>query len=247
MPAPLQEAEGGEVIELDEVVIALDGRRVLGPISGAFGGANLAIVGPARSGKTTLLRAMVGLLRPTAGRVLIDGEDLARLDASGLRRARRGLGLVFQSDALFDSLDVLGNAALPLVKRGVPQAEAEARALRALAAVGLDGQARALPERLSGGMKKRLGLARAIVARPRYLLADDPLAGLDPGTAERMLDLLFGLWDSAQGGLLIAAADGAPLRGRCQEVLCLEGGCAARRGPWAAFTAHGAATSPAGA
>ena len=209
------------MIELDEVEVSFEGRRVLGPLSGCFGKGNLAIVGPSRSGKTTLMRAMVGLLRPSSGRVLVDGEDLARLDRDSLRRVRLRFGLVFQSDALFDSMDVLDNVMFPLRRRGIPAAEAKERAMQALASVGLDAQARTLPERLSGGMKKRLGLARAIVARPRYLLADDPLAGLDPGTARRMLDLLFGLWSGEKGGLIIAAADGEPLQGRCPEILHL--------------------------
>lgn len=209
------------MIELDEVEVSFEGRRVLGPLSGRFGKGNLAIVGPSRSGKTTLMRAMVGLLRPSSGRVLVDGEDLARLDRDSLRRVRLRFGLIFQSDALFDSMDVLDNVMFPLRRRGIPAAEAKERAMQALASVGLDAQARTLPERLSGGMKKRLGLARAIVARPRYLLADDPLAGLDPGTARRMLDLLFGLWSSEKGGLIIAAADGEPLQGRCPEILHL--------------------------
>ena len=217
------------MIELEAVEVVLGGRRVLGPLSGSFGGGNLAVIGPSRSGKTTLFRTMVGLCRPDSGRVLIDGEDLARLSSQALRQARLKTGLVFQSDALFDSLDVLGNVTFPLLRRGVPPGAARARALDMLRAVGLDAQAHSLPEGLSGGMKKRLGLARAIVARPRYLLADDPLAGLDPGTAARMLDLLFGLWGGEAGGLVIAAADGAPLLERCEEALWLDGGHIVRR------------------
>lgn len=212
------------MIELEDVEVSLGGRRVLGPISGTFGAENLAIVGPARSGKTTLFRVMVGLLRPDAGRVYIDGKDLGRLDAVGLRQLRLRLGLVFQSDALFDSLNVLGNVTLPLVRRGMPKKEAESRALQMLEEVGLAEQAHALPEGLSGGMKKRLGLARAIVSRPFYLLADDPLAGLDPGTSARILDLLFALWSGERGGLLIAAADGALLQGKCSKILHLDRG-----------------------
>jgi phospholipid/cholesterol/gamma-HCH transport system ATP-binding protein len=210
------------VIEVRNLVVERSGRRALGPLTGSFGCGALVLAGPAQSGKTTLLKALCGLAPASAGSVEVDGAPL------GPRSSPR-FGMVFQSDALFDSMDALGNVGLPLLRRGVPRAEARERAREALAQVGLSGQERALPERLSGGMRKRLGIARAIVARPRYLLADEPLAGLDPGTCERVLRLLFALWGRA-GGLIIASAEPAPFLEVCDEVLILRGGCAAARG-----------------
>lgn len=217
------------MIEARELSVGFGGRTVLGPLSGEFGAGVLLVAGPAQSGKTTLLKALCGLLAPATGSVVVDGTDLARGEEERAA-ARLHFGMVFQTDALFDSLDAQANAALPLLRRGVPRAEAQERAREALAQVGLAGHERALPERLSGGMRKRLGLARAIVARPRYLLADDPFAGLDPATVERIRDLLLGLWGQ-RGGLLVALADPAPLWDGCAEALILDAGTVVARGP----------------
>lgn len=205
-------------------VSAPDGRRILGPVTCAFGSHRTVVTGPSRSGKTTLFRALAGLLVPSAGRVLMNGEDLSKLDSAGLKRVRRSIGFVFQNDALFDSLDVLGNVMFPLTRSGVPRPEAEKRAREALDAVGLGDRLSVIPERLSGGMKKRLGLARAIVTRPQFLLADDPLAGLDPGTAAAMTELMVRLWSGDDGGLIIAAADSAPFEARGFQTIRLENG-----------------------
>ncbi len=145
-------------------------------------GSSTVIWGPAGCGKTTLLKCLAGLVRPTAGRVTWDGKDVAGLSPQARRDAQVALGMVFQSDALFDSLTVLDNVLLPLRKRGVAEPEARERAEATLAQVGLSAARLKFPEQLSGGMKKRVGVARAIVARPQVLLADDPFAGLDPDT-----------------------------------------------------------------
>jgi phospholipid/cholesterol/gamma-HCH transport system ATP-binding protein len=221
------------VIALRGAVVEYFGRRALGPLSGTFGEKTLAVVGPAQSGKTTLLKALCGLLPLAAGEVLVDGAPLLA-QGEGAPALRARFGMVFQSDALFDSMDALENAALPLVRRGLPLPEALARAGEALAQVGLSGHEHALPERLSGGMRKRLGIARAIVARPRYLLADDPLAGLDPGTAERVLALLLSLFGE-RGSLILAAAEPSLIWDRCDEVLLLREGEAVARGAPAAL------------
>ena len=217
------------MIELRELTVHYGSEPALGPVSGGVGGPTLAVAGPARAGKTTLLKALCGLVRPASGGVLVDGDDLVAAGSRLRGEIRSRFGMVFQNDALFDSLDALGNVALPLLRRGLARPEALLKAREALALVGLDGQEHALPERLSGGMRKRLGLARAIVARPRYLLADDPLAGLDPGTSARVLDLLFDLW-KGRGGLVIAAAQPGPLLERCEELLVLDAGRPLARG-----------------
>lgn len=217
------------MIEARQLAVAYGGRTVLQPLTADFGAGTLLVAGPAQSGKSTLLKALCGLVPEAGGAVSVDGLAL-RGGPGPLAQARALIGMVFQSDALFDSLDALANVALPLLRRGVGRDEAQARAHEALAQVGLASHERALPERLSGGMRKRLGLARAIVARPRYLLADDPFAGLDPGTVGRVRDLLVELWGE-RGGLIVATADPSPLWEVCAEALVLDGGQVVARGP----------------
>ena len=216
------------MIQARELTIRYGERTALGPLSGELGKDVLLVCGPAQSGKTTLLKALCGLVPLSPGSVLVDGTDITR-GVEEMSAARARIGLVFQSDALFDSLDSLENVALPLLRRGVERPEAVERAKEALMQVGLAGKERELPESLSGGMRKRLGLARAIVARPRYLLADDPFAGLDPGTAGKVRDLLVSLWRD-KGGLIMASADPSPLWDVCDEALVLDGGAVAAWG-----------------
>lgn len=165
-------------------------------------GSRLILTGPAGGGKTSLLKCLAGLVRPTAGAVTWDGRDVASLARDERRAAQVAFGMVFQTDALFDSMTVLDNVLLPLRKRGVEEGEAKARALEALERVGLRDAALKRPEVLSGGMKKRAGVARAIVARPVVLLADDPFAGLDPVTEASIASLLL---DVSEGRTLIVA------------------------------------------
>lgn len=165
-------------------------------------GTRALVLGVARSGKTALLKALAGLAPPTSGTVHWDGADAYALSAPERRRLQARLGLVFQTDALFDSISVLENVRLPLLRRKVPAPEATERARVALAAVGLRAAEGALPEQLSGGMRKRAGLARAIVTEPDVLLADDPIAGLDPATALEVAELLS---KSSEGRTLLTA------------------------------------------
>lgn len=165
-------------------------------------GTHALIVGEAATGKTTLLKALAALQRPTKGLVNWNGQDVWTLSEPQRREKQALLGFVFQTDALFDSMSVLENVKLPLLRRGVAQAEAEARARESLEQVGLSAAVGKRPEDLSGGMKKRAGIARAIVARPDVLLADDPFAGLDPDTEAQIAQLLI---DVAKNRTLIAA------------------------------------------
>jgi phospholipid/cholesterol/gamma-HCH transport system ATP-binding protein len=168
-------------------------------------GDRLLLYGPAGGGKTSLLKCLAGLVRPTAGQVTWGGRDVAALSPVARRAAQVAFGMVFQTDALFDSMTVLDNVLLPLRKRGVAEGEAKARALEALDRVGLRDAALQRPEVLSGGMKKRAGVARAIVARPAVLLADDPFAGLDPVTEGSIAALLLEV--SAGRSLIVALPD----------------------------------------
>jgi phospholipid/cholesterol/gamma-HCH transport system ATP-binding protein len=165
-------------------------------------GSRLVLCGPAGAGKTSLLKCLAGLVRPTSGVVRWAGRDVATLSTDQRRTAQVAFGMVFQTDALFDSMTVLDNVLLPLRKRGVAEDEAKARAMEALERVGLKDAALKRPEVLSGGMKKRAGVARAIVARPEVLLADDPFAGLDPVTEGSIASLLL---EVSQGRTLLVA------------------------------------------
>ncbi len=162
----------------------------------------LGVCGGPGAGKTTLLKALAGLRRPDRGRVTWNGDDVARLPPDLRRERQASFGMVFQSDALFDSANVLENVLVPLRRRRIPEEEAQARAIAALDQVGIANAAKLLPDALSGGMRKRAGIARALVARPEVLLADDPLAGLDPATGSTIARLLL---EVSRGRTLIVA------------------------------------------
>jgi phospholipid/cholesterol/gamma-HCH transport system ATP-binding protein len=165
-------------------------------------GSRTVLWGPAGGGKTSLLKCLTGLVHPTSGDVQWDDVPIASRTAEEKREAQVAFGMVFQSDALFDSLTVKENVLLPLRKRKVPEDEAQERAAEAIKRVGLSHAAEKHPENLSGGMKKRAGVARAIVARPHVLLADDPFAGLDPVTERSIAELLL---EISEGKTLIVA------------------------------------------
>ena len=143
----------------------------------------VVIIGYSGSGKSVALKHIVGLLHPDAGDVIVDGQAVSTLDRDDLTRLRQGIGYVFQFAALFDSLTVADNLALGLRRRGLGEEEIEERVSEALALVDLSGTGDRLPAELSGGMRKRVGIARAIALRPRYILYDEPTTGLDPVTS----------------------------------------------------------------
>lgn len=140
-----------------------------------------AVIGPSGEGKSVLLKHMIGLLRPEEGQVLVDGEDISPMGRMELNRVREKFGMLFQNAALFDSLTVFENVAFPLEeKTRLSKGEIRDRVHEALEHVGLTGIDRKYPDELSGGMKKRVGLARAILLEPRIILFDEPTTGLDP-------------------------------------------------------------------
>jgi phospholipid/cholesterol/gamma-HCH transport system ATP-binding protein len=155
-------------------------------------GEAVCILGRSGTGKSVTLKLMISLLKPDTGHVWIGDEDIAQLNAEGLSRVRRKMGFLFQSAALFDSLTLHGNLALPLHRlTDKSKAEIEETIERVLGEVGLAGDKNKMPVELSGGMKKRAGLARAMVLDPEILLIDEPSSGLDAITAEEIDDLLL--------------------------------------------------------
>jgi phospholipid/cholesterol/gamma-HCH transport system ATP-binding protein len=153
-------------------------------------GETVVIIGYSGTGKSVALKHVVGLLQPDAGDVLVDGRAVSALDRAELAVLRRDIGFVFQFAALFDSMTVANNVALGLVRRRLSEDEIAERVREALALVDLTGTEDRTPAELSGGMRKRVGIARAIALRPRYILYDEPTTGLDPVTAAVMDELM---------------------------------------------------------
>jgi phospholipid/cholesterol/gamma-HCH transport system ATP-binding protein len=172
------------VIEFQDLQKGFDGKEVLRGLSLRIrDGETVVIIGYSGTGKSVALKHIVGLLHPDAGDVIVDGHAVSTLDRDGLTALREGIGYVFQFAALFDSLTVAENLALGLRRRRVSADEIEDRVREALALVDLSGTEDRMPAELSGGMRKRVGIARAIALRPRYILYDEPTTGLDPVTS----------------------------------------------------------------
>ena len=172
------------MIEFQDVHKAFGAKPVLQGLSLEIRDAEtVVIIGYSGTGKSVALKHIVGLLHPDAGEVIVDGQAVSTLDRDALTAVRQGIGYVFQFAALFDSLTVADNVALGLRKRRLGDEEIGERVREALALVDLSGTEERMPAELSGGMRKRVGIARAIALRPRYILYDEPTTGLDPVTS----------------------------------------------------------------
>ena len=181
-------------IAFDHVVKAFGDRKVLEDISFSVSvGEALCILGRSGTGKSVSLRLMIGLMKADRGKVLVMGEDVAKLGTEGLSKMRRKMGFLFQSAALFDSFSVSDNLALPLHRLNQDRSPGEIKDAveKALKQVGLENDGDKMPVALSGGMQKRAGLARALVLEPEILLIDEPSSGLDRITASEIDELLL--------------------------------------------------------
>jgi cell division transport system ATP-binding protein len=148
------------------------------------------LAGPSGAGKSTLLKMIAAMEKPTAGKVLVNGQDIGALKRAGIPFLRRNLGLIFQEQRLLNDRSVLANVMMPLLVTGAPRSAAEQRARAALDKVGLLDRADAQPLALSGGEQQRVSIARAIVNRPQIILADEPTANLDRASASKVIDAL---------------------------------------------------------
>ena len=192
------------MITLDSLSKSFGTREVLNGLSLEIpDGQNTVIIGPSGSGKSVTLKLIVGLLEPDSGRVLVDDATVHELDREELATLRGRIGYVFQFAALFDSMTVAENIRLGLAKRGYDEADIVARIEESLAVVDLSGTADKYPAELSGGMRKRAGIARAIALKPRYILYDEPTTGLDPITAAVMDQLIIRTRDLGVTGLVV--------------------------------------------
>ena len=174
------------MIEFRDLHKGFDGKAVLNGVSLRIeDGETMVILGYSGTGKSVALKHVVGLLHPDAGDVWVDGQAVSTLDRRELTKVRRGIGYVFQFAALFDSMTVSDNVGLGL-RRRLPESQIAERVREALALVDLTGMDEKYPAELSGGQRKRVGIARAIALRPKYVLYDEPTTGLDPVTAAVM-------------------------------------------------------------
>lgn len=192
------------MLEIDQLGVRFrSGQRSTEALSGVNlqlpKGRLLVILGPSGCGKSTLLNAIAGFVAPTSGQVRLDGRVI--------RGPGADRGVVFQDDALLPWLDVLGNVAFPLVLQGLPAPEREALARRSLALVGLQAFEQHPIWELSGGMRQRVGIARALTADPAVLLMDEPFGALDALTRERMQELLLKVWQ-ATGKTIVLVTHG---------------------------------------
>lgn len=179
------------MIEFRDLHKAFDGNTVLdGFTLDVKDGETMVIIGRSGSGKSVALKHVVGLLQPDAGDVIVDGRPVSQLDREGLMALRREIGFVFQFAALFDSMTVAENVALGLRRRGLSEETIAQRVGEALELVDLSGTDDRYPAELSGGMRKRVGIARAIALQPRHILYDEPTTGLDPVTSAVMNQLM---------------------------------------------------------
>src|SRR5829696_1381011 len=183
-------------IEFRDVLLAFDERVILNRLSfKVMKGETKIILGGSGGGKSTIIKIVLGLLKPDEGRVFVDGEDITEYSEEQMMLVRKNIGMVFQEGALFDSLSVYDNVAYRLHEQGVAEDEVEPEVRRMLRFVNLEDAIDKMPIELSGGMRRRVGIARALVGDPKIVLFDEPTAGLDPPTARTICELAIKLRD----------------------------------------------------
>ncbi|MCM3904120.1 MAG: ATP-binding cassette domain-containing protein [Pyrinomonadaceae bacterium] len=183
-------------IEFRDVYLSFDDRTVLKGLSFiVMRGETKIILGGSGGGKSTIIKLVLGLLKPDSGRILVDGEDITDYNEPQMMGVRKKIGMVFQEGALFDSLSVYHNVAYRLHEQGVPEEDVEPEVRRMLRFVNLEDAIDKMPAELSGGMRRRVGIARALIGDPKIVLFDEPTAGLDPPTARTICELAMKLRD----------------------------------------------------
>jgi len=185
------------VLEMKDVVKFYTGDKpVLDGVSfRVFRGETKIIIGTSGSGKSTILKLMIGLEKPEEGQIFVDGQDITKMTEQELVPVRQKIGMVFQESALFDSMTVRENVAYRLYEMNVDENEIDAKVRESLGFVGLAEAIDKLPSELSGGMKRRVALARALISQPGIMLYDEPTAGLDPITSKKINELIIALRD----------------------------------------------------
>lgn len=211
-------------IEFRDVHLAFDDQVILDKVSFKVRrGETKLVLGGSGSGKSTIINLILGLVKVDAGTILIDGEDVTNLDDQDLMRIRKKIGMVFQEGALFDSLSVYENVAYRLAEEGIDDEEIEHEVRRMLRFVDLEDAIDKMPAELSGGMRRRVGIARALVGNPSIVLFDEPTAGLDPPTARTICELAIKLRDLEDVSSIFVTHEMNNLEYLCSEYAIVDG------------------------
>lgn len=229
------------IVEVSEVQVSFGGVTRLSAQHLAVGrGEIICIMGPSGSGKSLLLKSIAGLLKLNSGQIRIFGRELSTLSVAELAQRNAKIGMLFQRNALFDSMTVLENVCFPQTETlGVSQQKAEVRALELLESVGLRAAAERFPSEISGGMQKRLGIARALALNPELLLYDDPTAGLDPITSRNIMQMIRELQRQTLATALVVTNEVARARQIADRVVFLFKGELIDAGTPAQMESHG--------
>lgn len=214
------------MIEVKNITKSFDGKTILHSVDAQFhaGKTNL-IIGQSGSGKTVLMKSIVGLVKPEEGEILYSGRDVMKMNPEQIKELRKEIGMLFQGSALFDYETVLGNVMFPLVMfTNMTQAEMKDRALFCLERVNLKGADKKYPSELSGGMQKRVAIARAIALNPKYLFCDEPNSGLDPKTSILIDELLSDITHEYQMTTIINTHDMNSVLGIGENIIFLNKG-----------------------
>jgi phospholipid/cholesterol/gamma-HCH transport system ATP-binding protein len=214
----------GQVIEISNLRIGFGQQEVLKNVSlKLFDGENLAVLGKSGSGKSVLVKCIVRLLEPDDGTINVFGEDVSALNSDGLKEMRKKIGFLFQSGALYDSMTVKQNLEFPLrrIKKNLSQKEMDEKIKEVLENVGLSDALNKMPSQLSGGMRKRISLARTIVVDPMIMLYDEPTTGLDPVTSDEISSLINDIQKKYKTSSIIITHDIECARNTANRVIML--------------------------
>lgn len=225
------------IIELKDVHKVFNGLRVHRGINLSIKeGEIVSLIGSSGSGKTVLLKEVIGLLRPDKGAIFVMGRNVAALNEKSLLEIRKNVGLVFQGSALFDSLTVFDNIAYPLREHlRLGKKEIRERVAETLHLVGLDGVEGKMPAELSGGMKKRVAVARAIATNPKIMLYDEPNTGVDPINARKINELILGLREKLGVTSMVVTHDMQSVKMVTDRIAMLYDGKIVAEGTWKDF------------